>query len=124
MTAPGGRRPSDTHTDPKTQPRDAQNPRRPRGDLSDFARFGQDFFKRTVVTGLETLREISDTLPKDATQLLSKSKDEFVRNFFSREVLEFVTRVAVDRMLARAKDYRLEVSFQLKRIEPPKKDVK
>lgn len=95
-----------------------------RSDLGDFARLGQNFLKRTVFTGLETLKEISDTIPKDAGQLIAKSKDEFIRNFFSREVLEMISKVAVDRFLARAKDYRLDVSIHLKRNEPPKKEGK
>ncbi|NBW81507.1 hypothetical protein EBR21_07105 [bacterium] len=43
-----------------------------REDLQDIAKIGGDLLKRTVSSGIDVLKDVTDTLPKDAQQIISR----------------------------------------------------
>lgn len=85
-----------------------------REDLQDIAKIGGDLLKRTVVSGIEVIKEVKDGLPKEATNLIAKGKDEVLRGL-SKEVAQSLLTGAVDRFFATVREHRVEVSIRLRR---------
>ena len=50
-----------------------------RENFQDLAKIGGDILKKTVATGRDVFKEVKENFPKEATQLLNKGKEEFLK---------------------------------------------
>jgi len=83
-------------------------------DLQEFAKLGQDLFKKTVGSKIESVLDNRDQMSKEILNTISKSKGEILSKLFSKDVLNQITRVAVDRVFEKIGSYRIDVSISLK----------
>lgn len=86
-------------------------------DFQDIAKFGGEILKKTVVTGLGALKDVTDGLPKDAHQILSKGKEELLKSLASKDVLSFLVGQAIDRGVDVVRQHRLEISIRVRKIK-------
>ena len=89
-------------------------------DLSDFAKMGGDLLKRTVSSGFDVIKEVKKELPKEASQLINKGKEEVLKGL-SKEVMQNVIAQTVDRFFAIVREHKLDVtvSVRLKKADDP-----
>jgi hypothetical protein len=94
-------------------------------DFQDLAKLGGDLLKRTVSSGFEVIKEVKEGLPKEASQLISKGKEEVLKGI-SKEVLQNVMSQTVDKVFAKVREHKLEVtiSMRLKRTEEEDSTIK
>jgi hypothetical protein len=87
-------------------------------DFQDLAKLGGDLFKRTMNSGLEAIKEVKEGLPKEASHLISKGKEEMLKGI-SKEVLQNVMANTVDRIFAKVRQHKLEITVgvRLKQAE-------
>jgi hypothetical protein len=87
-------------------------------EFGDIAKIGGDLLKRTMSSGFDVFKEVTEGLPKEASQLISKGKDEVLRGL-SKEVLQNVMASTVDRVFAIVREHKLDitVSVRLKRAD-------
>jgi hypothetical protein len=87
-------------------------------DIHDLAKLGGDLFKRTMSSGFEAIKEVTDGIPKEASHLISKGKEEVLKGL-SKEVLQNVMMQTVDRIFAKVRQHKLEVTIgvRLKQVE-------
>jgi vacuolar-type H+-ATPase subunit H len=89
-------------------------------DLSDFAKLGGDLLKRTMSSGYDVIKEVKKELPKEASQLISKGKEEVLKGL-SKEVMQNVLSQTVDRFFSIVREHKLDVtvSIRLKKADDP-----
>jgi len=85
-----------------------------REDLQDIAKIGGDLLKRTVTSGLDVIKDVTDTLPKDASQILQKSREEVLKGL-TKEFAQNIVTLAVEKVFATVRDHRLDVSIQVRK---------
>jgi hypothetical protein len=85
-------------------------------DIQEIARFGGDILKRTLGAGFTALKEVKDGLPKEASNLITKSSSDLLRGI-PKEVLTGVLAHAIDRVFDIVRDHKLEISIRIKKIE-------
>ncbi|MFZ9520065.1 MAG: hypothetical protein ACO3A4_06255 [Silvanigrellaceae bacterium] len=85
-----------------------------REDLQDIAKIGGDLLKRTVSSGFDVLKDVTDTLPKDAQQIISRSREEVLKGI-SREFAQNLVSLAVDRVFAAVRAHRLDISIRVRK---------
>lgn len=112
------------------------NTRNPRGfsdsrkqikdEFQDIAKLGGEILKKTMVSGIGALKEVTDGLPKEATQMLAKGKEEFFKNIATKEVMQFLVSQTIDRVFDIVRQHKLEISVRIRRVEekPEKKTKK
>ncbi|MEY4066547.1 MAG: hypothetical protein RIR26_2755 [Pseudomonadota bacterium] len=87
-------------------------------DLQDIAKIGGDILKRTVSSGIDVIKDVTDTLPKDASQLISKSREEVLKGL-TKEFAQNLVALAVDRMFAAVREHRLDISIKVRKAGDP-----
>lgn len=92
-----------------------------RDDIQDFAKIGGDIFKRTMASGIDIVKEVKDGLPKEASQLLAKGKQEVLRGI-SSDVAQSLLSGTVDKLFATIRDHKLEISIRLRGDDDKNKD--
>lgn len=99
-------------------PRDQKSSTEPswlsREDLQDIAKIGGDLLKRTVTSGLDVIKDVTDTLPKDASQILQKSREEVFKGL-SKEFAQNIVTLAVEKVFATVRDHRLDISIRVRK---------
>ncbi len=85
-----------------------------REDLQDIAKIGGDLLKRTVTSSLDVLKDVTDTLPKDAQQIISKSREEMLKGI-SREFAQNLVSLAVERVFSAVREHRLDISIRVRK---------
>ncbi len=87
-------------------------------DFQDLAKLGSGILKRTVSSGIEVIKEVKKDLPKEASQLISKGKEEVLKGI-SKEVMQNVLTATVDRFFAVVREHKLDitVSVRLKKAD-------
>ncbi|MEN9826490.1 MAG: hypothetical protein RI953_2235 [Pseudomonadota bacterium] len=85
-----------------------------REDLQDIAKIGGDLLKRTVSSGIDVLKDVTDTLPKDAQQIISRSREEVLKGI-SREFAQNLVSLAVDKLFAAVRTHRLDISIRVRK---------
>ena len=85
-----------------------------REDLQDIAKIGGDLLKRTVSSGIDVLKDVTDTLPKDAQQIISRSREEVLKGI-SREFAQNLVSLAVDKVFAAVRTHRLDISIRVRK---------
>lgn len=87
-------------------------------DIGDLAKIGGDLLKRTMSSGFEVIKEVKEGLPKEATQLINKGKEEVLKGL-SKEVMQNVLAATVDRFFSVVREHKLDitVSVRLKKAE-------
>ncbi|RDB36555.1 MAG: hypothetical protein DCC88_04565 [Spirobacillus cienkowskii] len=90
-----------------------------RDDLQDLAKFGGDILKKTVATGMDVIKEVKDNFPKEATQLLSKGKDELLKGI-SQDVAKNMISFGIEKFFAVARQHRVDLSVRLRKSDEPK----
>ncbi|MEY2986702.1 MAG: hypothetical protein RJB13_223 [Pseudomonadota bacterium] len=85
-----------------------------REDLQDIAKIGGDLLKRTVTSGLDVIKDVTDTLPKDASQILQKSREEVLKGL-SKEFAQNIVTLAVEKVFATVRDHRLDISIRVRK---------
>jgi hypothetical protein len=102
----------------QTMSRDQKNTNEPswlsREDLQDIAKIGGDLLKRTVTSSIDVLKDVTDTLPKDAQQIISKSREEMMKGI-SREFAQNLVSLAVDRIFSAVREHRLDISIRVRK---------
>lgn len=88
-------------------------------DLQDIAKIGGDILKRTVSSGLDVIKDVTDTLPKDASQLISKSREEVLKGL-TKEFAQNLVSLAVDKMFAAVREHQLDISIKVRKAEDAK----
>jgi len=89
-----------------------------REDLQDIAKLGGDILKRTVSSSIDVFKDVTDTLPKDASQLILKSRDEVIKGF-SKEFAQNLVSLAVDKVFSAVRDHRLDISICVRKAGEP-----
>ncbi len=95
-------------------------------DLQDLAKMGGDFFKKTMVSGMDVFKEVKESLPKEASQLINKGKEEILKGL-SQKTARNLIGFAVERFFKLACEHRLEFSIRIRRNDethPHKKHSK
>ena len=89
-------------------------------DLGDFAKMGGDLLKRTVSSGFDVIKEVKKDLPKEASHLINKGKEEVLKGL-SKDVMQNVLAQTVDRFFAIVREHKLDVtvSVRLKKADDP-----
>ena len=85
-------------------------------DMGELAKLGSDVLKKTLLSGLDVLKDVKDNLPKEAAQMITKKKDDILKNVgkdASSNLIEF----AVEKLFDVSKNYTLELSLRLKKTE-------
>lgn len=85
-----------------------------REDLQDIAKIGGDLLKRTVTSSIDVIKDVTDTLPKDASQLISKSREEMMKGL-SREFAQNLVSHAVERVFSAVREHQLDISIKLRK---------
>ncbi|MBM3381006.1 MAG: hypothetical protein FJY29_01015 [Betaproteobacteria bacterium] len=85
-----------------------------REDLQDIAKIGGDILKRTVSSSIDVIKDVTDTLPKDASQIINKSREEMMKGL-SREFAQNLVSLAVEKMFAAVRDHRLDISIRVRK---------
>lgn len=85
-----------------------------REDLQDIAKIGGDLLKRTVTSSIDVLKDVTDTLPKDAQQIISKSREEVLKGI-SREFAQNLVSLAVERIFSAVREHRLDISIRVRK---------
>ena len=85
-----------------------------REDLQDIAKIGGDLLKRTVTSSIDVLKDVTDTLPKDAQQIISKSREEVMKGI-SREFAQNLVSLAVERIFSAVREHRLDISIRVRK---------
>jgi hypothetical protein len=85
-----------------------------REDLQDIAKIGGDILKRTVSSSLDVIKDVTDTLPKDASQIINKSREEMMKGL-SRDFAQNLVSLAVEKMFAAVRDHRLDISIRVRK---------
>jgi hypothetical protein len=89
-----------------------------REDLQDIAKIGGDLLKRTVSSSIDVLKDVTDTIPKDASQIISKSRDEVMKGF-SKEFAQNLVSLTVDKVFSAVRDHRLDISIRVRKAGEP-----
>jgi len=92
-----------------------------REDLQDIAKIGGDLLKRTVTSGLDVIKDVTDTLPKDASQILQKSREEVLKGL-SKEFAQNIVTLAVEKVFATVRDHRLDISIRVRKAADNRPD--
>ena len=85
-------------------------------DLQDLAKIGGDFLKKTLGAGMDVFKEAKENLPKEATNLFNKGKEE-LRKGLSQETAKNLVGFAVEKFFTLARNHRLEFSIRIRRNE-------
>lgn len=85
-----------------------------REDLQDIAKIGGDLLKRTVTSGLDVIKDVTDTLPKDASQILQKSREEVLKGL-SKEFAQNIVTLAVEKVFATVREHKLDISIRVRK---------
>ena len=87
-------------------------------DFGDLAKIGGDLLKRTVSSGFDVIKEVKEGLPKEASHLINKGKEEMLKGL-SKEVMQNVLASTVDRFFSVVREHKLDitVSVRLKKAE-------
>lgn len=87
-------------------------------DFGDLAKIGGDLLKRTVSSGFDVIKEVKEGLPKEASHLINKGKEEVLKGL-SKEVMQNVLANTVDRFFSVVREHKLDitVSVRLKKAE-------
>lgn len=93
-----------------------------REDLQDIAKIGGDLLKRTVTSGLDVIKDVTDTLPKDASQILQKSREEVLKGL-SKEFAQNIVTLAVEKVFATVRDHRLDISIRVRKAADSRSDA-
>jgi hypothetical protein len=95
-----------------------------RDEVQDIAKLSSELLKKTVVSGLGVIKDVTDGLPKEAGQILSKGKEEFLKHALSKEVLQLLLTSAIDRAFARLQEHKLEISIRVRKADSEPKPTK
>jgi|GEM_PF-5758725 len=82
-------------------------------DVHDLAKIGGDLLKRTMSSGFDIIKEVKKELPKEASHLINKGREEIVKGL-SKEVLQNVLTATVDRMFAIVREHKLDVTVSVR----------
>jgi hypothetical protein len=85
-------------------------------DLQDFAKLGGEFLKRKMAAGVDVLKEVKEQLPKEASQILNRGKEEILKGI-SQETAKQLIHFAIEKFFKLASEHRLEFSLRIRRNE-------
>jgi hypothetical protein len=92
-------------------------------DLQDLAKIGSDFLKKTVTSGIDVIKDVKENLPKEASNILSRSKEEILKGL-SQETVKKLLAFTVEKFFQKACEHRLEFSIGIRRKKNKKKKGK
>lgn len=87
-------------------------------DLQDLAKMGGEFFKKTLVSGFDVFKEVRDSIPKEASQIITEGKEKLLKGV-SQETARNLVNFGMERLFKIACDYRLEFSVRIRRNDEP-----
>jgi hypothetical protein len=85
-------------------------------DLQDLAKLGGDLLKKTVASGFDAIKEVKGNLPKEASQLISRGKEELIKTL-SQETIKTVISFSIEKFFATARAHQLEFSIRIRKKE-------
>ena len=91
-----------------------------RDDLSEFAKIGGSFLKKTIDSGVKALNDVTKSgiakeatgLAKEATQFINRSRDDIFKGI-SREMAQAMVGTVVDKIFENVEGRKLEISIGL-----------
>ena len=90
-----------------------------RDDLQDLAKVGGDLLKRTIVSGLDIVKEVSKEIPKEAQHFISARKEQVLQNM-TKDLAQVMLTNAMEKFFKLVREHRLEVSFRIVRDKSAK----
>ena len=90
-----------------------------RDDISDLAKFGSEFLKKTVSSGIDAIKEVKENIPKEASHMLHKGKEELLRTL-TPEAAHIFIDYTIEKFFAVARNHRLEFSIRLRKQDETK----
>lgn len=84
-----------------------------RDDLQDLAKFGGDILKKTVATSMDVIKEVKENFPKEATQFITKSKDELLKGL-TQEMAKNILSFSIEKFFSIARQHHIEFSVRIK----------
>ena len=82
-------------------------------DVQDLAKIGGDLLKRTMSSGFEMIKEVKEGLPKEASHLINKGREEIFKGL-SKEVLQNVMASTIDRVFSIVREHKLDVTVSVR----------
>lgn len=86
-------------------------------DLQDLAKMSSDLVRRTLLSGIDIVRDVGKELPKEATQFLAARREQVLQNV-SKDVIQHLINASIDRLFKTVREHRVEVSFRIVRDAP------
>jgi hypothetical protein len=83
-------------------------------DLQDLAKIGGEFLKKKVVSGIDVFKEVKENLPKEASSLINKGKEELLKGL-SQETARNLISFTVEKFFKMACEHRIEFSIRIRR---------
>lgn len=85
-------------------------------DLQDLAKLGGEFLKRKMAAGVDVIKEVKEQLPKEASQILHRSKEELLKGI-TQETAKQLINFAIEKFFKMASEHRLEFSLRIRKNE-------
>jgi hypothetical protein len=85
-----------------------------REDLQDLAKIGGDLLKRTVTSSIDVLKDVTDSLPKDAQTIISRSREEVLKGL-SRDFAQHLVSMTVEKFFTAVRSHRLDISIRVRK---------
>lgn len=92
-------------------------------ELQSFKDVGQKFLKKTIASGIDAVKEVKGHLPKDAKEFIAMGKRELLKGI-TQQALKNIAIFSIEKMFSTARQYRLEVSFRIRKNEDEKPEKK
>jgi hypothetical protein len=92
-------------------------------EIQELANTGKKFLKKTLATGADALKEAKGHLPKDAKEFIAMGKRELLKGI-TQQALKNIVIFSVEKMFSTARQYRLELSFRIRKNDDEKPQKK
>jgi len=88
-------------------------------ELKTFGNAGKKFLQKTLSSGVDALKEVKGHLPKDAKEIIAMGKRELIKGI-TQQALKNIVIFSVEKAFSTARQYRLEVSFRIRKNDDEK----
>ena len=83
-------------------------------EIQDLAKLGGEFLRKTLLSSMDVIKEVKENLPKEASHLLNKGKEELLRGL-TQETAKQLLQFTVEKFFNLACQHRLEFSIRIRR---------
>jgi hypothetical protein len=86
-------------------------------DLQDLAKTSSELLRRTLLSGIDIVRDVGKELPKEATQFLAARREQVLQNV-SKDVIQHLVNASIDRLFKTVREHKIEMSFRIVKDAP------